>query len=187
MYARLFCACCALCLVPGSAFAGTIVVDFTPRGDGLIAIPTFLTMFGANLGALTNATSDGEVFDFVELNFNAGEAALSFTAEINGRATFSSICQEMPSGGQVSCVSDTGRFSVLFGAVETNPNDPFGPGLSTFEVDNLVITGDDVSPDDLEWIRPQTPEPSSLTLLTIALAGVVAIRRRRSKPSCQRA
>lgn len=190
MYARLFCACCALCLIPGSAFGGTITVTFEARPeDGFVQLPSFMYYSGfinGNLSSVGSATNLGSI----EVTLNAGAAPLTLAS-----ASFSEFVADEPlhpasflasdpcevttlTPGVIpfNCQSPDGQLSFSIGAASVSADPPFDVGI--VYLDDLVITGDDVSEDDLVWVKPAVPEPSSLTLLAVA-AGVVASRRRR--------
>ncbi|MDZ4783487.1 MAG: PEP-CTERM sorting domain-containing protein [Planctomycetia bacterium] len=169
--------CVALFFFGGvSASAGTVNVTFIPRADGLILVPDFLTFVGNNRrnpGFLTNFTSDWERLDYIELNFNAGDAPIQFIAQASAEdAVISPGCSvSMVTQTQyIECGSQTGQLSIRLSPQYYRGSASIG---------DLQIIGDDVSNDDLQWVPTQTPEPSSLALLTIALAGAVACRRRR--------
>jgi hypothetical protein len=190
MYARLFCACCALYLVPGSAFAGTIVVTFEARPeDGFVQLPNFMSYNGFINGSLSSVGSATNLGG-IGVALNAGNSPITiasarfeeFVAQApDTPASFlaSDPCEVTtltPGVIPFNCQSPDGQLSFSIGAASVSADPPLDVGIVS--IDDLVITGDDVSDDDLVWVKPAVPEPSSFTLLAVT-AGVVASRRRR--------
>lgn len=169
--------CLALCFFCGvTASAGTVNVTFIPRGDGLILVPDFMTYVGnsrRNPGALTNFTSDWERMDYIELNFDAGSAPIQFIARVSAEdAVISPGCNAstVTQTQLIECGSQTGQLSIRL-----SPQHYRG----SVSISDLQVTGDDVSNDDMQWVATQTPEPSSIALLALAIGGAFASRRRK--------
>jgi hypothetical protein len=170
----------ALLVVPLSA--GTVTVDFTPREDGLISVPSFLTFLGNTRGGVfSNSTSTPQTMEFIELHFRAGDAPLTFTADIFAEAMLSPGCDVTVAGGapQFTCGDSDGNFTITLTA--PFQDDPHGPNYGRVWLDNVVISGDDVSADDLVWVRTTVPEPSSFALLALGAVAIAVMRRRTAR------
>ncbi len=104
---------------------------------------------------------------------DAGDAPISFTADVGGSRTgvFSSCnyTQVVEANQQIARSSVNGVLELALVAPYVDP-DPLWTPVPSLYLDNLVITGYDVSQANMVSRFANTPEPSSVAL--IAIAGV---------------
>lgn len=177
---------CALvsALLAAPVSAGTVTVDFTMSPDFTIQAPDFMTWQGATRGGkLHNGYAIKHVSGYtIGLTLDAGDAPISFTAIVGAVGTIVSpgcdVSMITQPHQQITCASETGYLPVEFRApdVDLDPPWTFVPPLN---LDDLVITGDDVSQVNMVSRFANTPEPSSLALIAIAGIALAVLRRMR--------
>lgn len=137
---------CVTLMAPLSA--GTILVDFTANEAGEIAVPDFLSIQGAtNFGALHNSVGELERLPQLLLTFRAASPLTASMDVFGDGAVVSPGCNVSATSpgirNEIVCATQGGDFSLMFWS------DSFGTMPGYIEIDNLRITGDDVSLDDL--------------------------------------
>lgn len=135
----------------GLVSAGTITVDFTPNEQGLIAIPSFLTLQGATTnGAFHSRLENGA--GLPQLVFTFDDVGSPFYFQMTTRGDVGVLtpgCTVSETTVPEIVCGGKGDFQLLFWF--ENP-EAWNPQA---EFDDLRITGDAVSDEDLVWVPVQ--------------------------------
>jgi hypothetical protein len=164
-----------------------VIYQFVQTNSTVPGAVASITLIGDNSFSFVSGTSDNGSGGVVPLG---GPGFKSLAISFSGAPTFSNLLGSFPpifcAGGLIPCVHWSVGISGDFGSVFYNDTqDEFGFNLTSNGVSTGFFNTDRIHPChstgacQFTGIWEEVPEPGSLGLLTVGMAGVLVLSRRR--------